>query len=88
MPKTVATRPHFWRVSFSYWRKEHDGSETEVLPAQTLEFDGKLLHERKKDEASDPRTVGEYILVRKGAIGVLDSMLGRMRDMLKKKKAA
>lgn len=82
---TREARQHWWDLTARYMRREWDGSVTE-LTSFDMTFAAELLHERgkaKEEKATDPQTVGEYILVRKGAAGVLDSLLGRMRDAIK-----
>lgn len=79
-------RPHHWHIACRYVRTESDGTETELIPPFEMKFAGELLHSRKKYEGTDPRVVGESVVVRGGAVGILDSLLVRMRDAMKSTK--
>lgn len=71
-------RRHFWRLVMQRFREEKDGSLTPMTPPEALTFNDKQLNQKPKK--------GELFQVRKGYLGIVDSIVGRMREIRKTKK--
>lgn len=81
-------RAHYWRIKVQRFRREHDGTDTPMTPERSENFPDKQLHQiteamREKEDCRQFPSSGT-ILVRKGAIGILDTLLVMMRDMSRK----
>lgn len=73
MPKQ---RQHFWVITFQRFRREHDGTLTPMTPADLLQFDDKLLDQKRRKGL-------ELLPIRAGAEGIADALLERMREFRK-----
>ena len=72
-------RYHYWRLKFQRFRVEDDGGHTPMTAERELQFPDKQLYQVPNHGHGDARQIGASIMVRKGAVGILDSLLFEMR---------